>query len=124
MDGADKHHAAVLQHLNDRAWRWIVPALCVAEAAYIVGRKYGPMVEADFVMGWSSIEVRAPERDDWAPIAATIRRYHGFNIGAADASIMQLSERFNTATVLTLDRRHFGPIRPNHRRTWNLLPEL
>jgi hypothetical protein len=36
--------------------------------------------------------------------------------------VISLAERLNTDLVITLDRRHFGAVRPRHCRAFRLLP--
>jgi uncharacterized protein len=40
-----------------------------------------------------------------------------------DASIVAVAERLNTDVVITLDRRHFGAVQPNHVDALQLLPD-
>jgi hypothetical protein len=122
VDRADRSHAAVVALLNDRSHRVVIPALCVAEACYIIGGKYGPSVEAEFLNGLRTAEVIAPEPDDWPRIAELVRQYSDFPLGGADASIVALAERLNTDTIITLDHRHFATIRPRHCESFRLLP--
>lgn len=43
---AGPDHKACLDILSDRGHRLVIPALCVAEVCYLLGRKKGPTVEA------------------------------------------------------------------------------
>ncbi|MGI8926729.1 MAG: type II toxin-antitoxin system VapC family toxin [Tepidiformaceae bacterium] len=123
VDGLDRNHRNVVVLFNDRRWRWVVPALCVAEAAHIIEKKYGPATGANFLLSLGALEVLAPLREEWGRIAELVRQYADFPIGGTDASIVTLAERLDTDTILTLDRRHFGAIRPRHREVLRLLPE-
>jgi hypothetical protein len=40
----------------------------------------------------------------------------------ADATIIAMAERLEVETILTLDRRDFTFVRPNHTPHFNLLP--
>jgi len=51
-----------------------------------------------------------------------MRQYADSNIGFVDASIVALAERLGIRRVLTLDRRHFGLIRPRHCPALEILP--
>jgi hypothetical protein len=123
VDARDTDHAAVVATLTDSRYELIVPALCVAEAAYLVAVKYGPVIEAAFLRGLAVLDVQAPHPDDWARIADLVERYRDFPLGATDASVVALAERLNTDLVVTLDRRHFGAVRPAHCAAFRLLPE-
>jgi predicted nucleic acid-binding protein len=54
--------------------------------------------------------------------ARLIRRYHDQDIGITDASLAVLARRYGTRTILTLDRRHFGVIRPLDGGRFKLIP--
>jgi predicted nucleic acid-binding protein len=123
VDRADRSHGPVVALLNDRSQRVVIPALCVAEACYIIGGKYGPNVEAEFLNGLRTADVIAPEPDDWPRIADLVRQYADFPLGGADASIVALAERLNADTIITLDHRHFATIGPRHCESFRLLPK-
>ncbi|HYI81021.1 MAG TPA: PIN domain-containing protein [Thermoleophilaceae bacterium] len=118
----DDDHAASLEALQRRDLELIIPALVVAEATYLVGRRLGPRAEAAFLRGLSEIEVEAPRGDDWARIAELVDGYGDLPLGGTDASVVALAERLDTATVITLDRRHFTVVRPKHCDALELLP--
>lgn len=100
----------------------MVPALVVAEATYLVGRRLGAKAEAAFLRGLGQIEVEPPRGDDWARIAELVDEYGDLPLGGTDASVIALAERLDTATVVTLDRRHFTVVRPRHCEALALLP--
>ncbi len=124
MSVRDPHHREVLEVLSNSRYAFVVPVLCVAEATYLINQRMGPHFEAQFLAGLAAFEVIAPEPDDWARIAELVRQYADFPIGGTDASIVALAERLNSDTILTLDRRHFGAIRPRHCAAFRLLPDL
>jgi predicted nucleic acid-binding protein len=51
-----------------------------------------------------------------------IARYRDEDIAVADASLVVLADRHRTRTLLTLDRRHFGVLRPLDGGRFRLLP--
>jgi len=51
-----------------------------------------------------------------------VERYADQSIGLADASIVILAARYQTRTVVTLDRRHFGVVRPIDGGSFKILP--
>ncbi|NLT06677.1 MAG: PIN domain-containing protein [Solirubrobacterales bacterium] len=118
----DDDHVASLEILQRRDLELVVPALVVAEATYLVGRRLGAKAEAAFLRGLGQIEVEPPRGDDWTRIADLVDEYSDLPLGGTDASVIALAERLDTATVITLDRRHFTVVRPNHRDALELLP--
>lgn len=122
VDADDADHAACVAALTDRRYRLVVPALVVAEATYLVGSRLGPAVEAVFLRGLSVLDVDAPLPDDWARIAELVEQYADFPLGGTDASVLALAERLGAEVVITLDRRHFGAVRPRHCEALRLVP--
>jgi len=61
-----------------------------------------------------------------APDCARVRdlcdRYADSDIGFVDAAVLAIVERLNEPKLATLDRRHFGLLRPRHRDALELLP--
>ncbi len=51
-----------------------------------------------------------------------MERYSDLPLGAADASVVAVAERFHIADVLTLDTRDFSVVRPSHVPALTLLP--
>ena len=100
----------------------VVPTMVVAEARYFVGTRLGANAEAEFLRGIATLEVEAPISDDWPRMAALVERYANFPLGGTDASIIALAERLGAAVLVTLDRRHFGAVKPRHCSAFDLLP--
>lgn len=90
---------------------------------YLVGLRLGPLAEARFLLGVTALDVEAPAPEDWARMAELVEEYQDFPLGGTDASVVALAERLGTDLVITLDRRHFGAVRPRHCETLRLLPE-
>lgn len=121
-DTDDDHHEACRAVLSRADLRLVVPAMVVAEATYFVGRRLGADVEAAFLQGLGSLDIEGPAPEDFARIAELVRRYADFPLGGTDASVVALAERVGASIVITLDRRHFGAVRPTHVEAFELLP--
>src|SRR3954453_23509724 len=72
--------------------------------------------------GLASLDVEGPSSEDLVRMAELVEQYADFPLGGTDASVVALAERLNAPTVITLDRRHFGAVRPRHRQAFELLP--
>lgn len=123
IDATDSHHRASISVLTRPDLNLVVPTMVVAEVAYLVGRRFGPVPEARFLAGIATFEVEGPLRDDWARISELVHQYRDFPLGGTDASVIALAERLNTDLIITLDRRHFSAVRPRHVPSFRLLPE-
>lgn len=121
-DADDDDHGACRAVLSRADLRLVVPALVVAEATYFVGRRLGAAAEAAFLAGLGNLDVEGPTREDFERIAELVERYADFPLGGTDASVVAMAERVGARIVITLDRRHFGAVRPNHVDSFELLP--
>lgn len=121
---SDRYHQQCVELFRRRDLDFVVPALCIGEAAYVVGARVDSGAEANFVRAVSSLDLRLPEQEDWLRIADEISRYSDFDIGAVDASVIVLAERLGSETIATIDHRHFRAVRPRHVEAFTLLPEL
>lgn len=123
VDADDPDHERARESLERGDLRLVVPTLALVEVTYLVGTRLGPAAEAGFLRGVSSLDIEPPAVDDWARMAELVEQYADFPLGGTDASIVALAERLGTDVVITLDRRHFGAIRPRHCEALRLLPE-
>lgn len=121
-DADDDEHEACLSVLERSDLELVVPALVVAEATYLVGRRLGARAEAAFLRGLHALEVEAPAAADWAAIADLVARYADFPLGGTDASIAVLADRLGTDLIVSLDRRHFSVLRSGTGGSYRLLP--
>ncbi len=123
INRADPMHEACLDALRSPRWHLVIPALCVAEVTYLLGRAQGPSVEAVFLRGLTGFDVQAPLPEEWERIAELVEQYSRAGLGGTDASVVALAERLQTDLVVTLDRRHFSMVRPEHCSYFRLFPE-
>ena len=121
-DSDDQDHEVCLAVLSRADLRLVVPALAVAEATYFVGRRLGARAEAAFLRGLGALDVEGPSTEDFDRMAQLVETYADFPLGGTDASVIALGERVGAGIVVTLDRRHFAAIKPNHRDAFQLLP--
>ncbi len=122
VDRDDQDHDACLVALSRPDLRLVIPAMVIAEATYLIGRRLGAQIESQFLDGLTTFDVEAPTPDDWQRIGQLVAEYADFPLGGTDASVVALAERLDTRTVITLDRRHFNAVRPLHCKAFDLLP--
>jgi hypothetical protein len=101
-----------------------VPVLVIAEVTYLVGTRLGPEAEVRFLGDLANRAfVTVPvEENDWLRIAELVARYRDLPLGTVDASVVAAAERLGVTTIATLDRRHFGVVRPAHTAAFELIP--
>lgn len=119
---ADPDHSACVKALSESAADIVIPALCVAEVAYFLGKRHGADVEARFLEGLAEFPVIAPDPDDWIHIGKFVRQYADLPLGTVDASVAVLAMKLNTDRIITLDRRHFSVLRNARGNRFELYP--
>jgi uncharacterized protein len=105
----------------------IIPGPVVTEVCYLLSSRLGPAAEAAFLADLASgepFEVAAPTLADYARMSELVSTYANVNLGVADASVITLAERLDTATIATVDRKDFQIIRPRHVPFFTLVPDL
>lgn len=122
LDLDDDDHATSVETLSRPRLRLVIPVLVVAEVAYLAATRLGPDFEATFVATLADLDVEPPIPQEWSRIAELVRQYASFPLGTTDASVIALAERLQTPHVITLDRRHFHAVRPNHCDALQLTP--
>jgi len=102
----------------------VTTALVVAEAGYLIDRQLGPAAEAALYASIvdGDLLVEGLIRADWVRIGELVERYADLRLGGTDASLVAIAERLGAARLATLNRRHFGVVRPRHIDALELLP--
>lgn len=120
----DKNHAVCDELLDEAPGPLVVPHLIVAEVAYLLATRIGPHAEIAFAQSIAAGEltVEPALHSEWSRIAELMEQYADLPLGMADASLVALAERHNASEIATLDRRHFGVVRPKHVPSFTLLP--
>jgi uncharacterized protein len=92
--------------------------------AYLIGTRLGWQAEVRFLgdLASGTLTLEPLHAADLVRIAELVARYHDLPLGAVDASVVAAAERLAIGDVATIDRRHFGVVRPNHADAFRLLP--
>ena len=101
----DSSHASCKGILESTA-RLVIPALVVAEAAYLIGETLGPEAETAFIRSMSTDRylVDGPTRGHLTRAATLMSEYESLPLGATDATVLALAERSNDRQIAALDR--------------------
>jgi len=67
-------------------------------------------------------ELPAFDAEDVRSATKVIDRYRDLEVGLADASLVVLADRYRSARILTLDRRHFGVMCTGRGKPFVVLP--
>ena len=124
MDRSDPDHDTCRDLLETARGPLIVPAPVLVEVEWLASSRLGPLA-FDTVLASiedGSILLRDMDRDDWTRIRALCRTYADLPLGIVDASVVVTAERLEERTIASLDRRHFGVVRPRHVPSLALVP--
>jgi hypothetical protein len=124
IDRADADHEACARLLVDSVEPLLVPAPVVVELDWLAGNRLGPEAFAAFLadLADGAITVVDLVRADYVRVRELLARYADLRLGFVDAAIVAVVERLGEPKLATLDRRHFGTIRPRHVEALELLP--
>lgn len=124
LDRGDAWHERSVRLLQSHPGPLLVPSLVIAEVAHLAERRLGPRAELllaqDFAEGLLTVEPVVP--GDWMRIAELTAHYVDLPLGLVDASVVACAERLGARQVATVDRKHFGTVRPAHVPAFELLP--
>lgn len=125
IDRGDPYHRVCYDLLDRETEPLVTTAMVIAEAAYLIDRELGPQVEATIyeTVTDGNLIVENLGLPDWRRIRALVVQYANLRLGGTDASLIALAERHRAERIATLNHRHFGVVRPSHRRTFTLIPE-
>lgn len=113
-DNADPDHDSCTRVIES-ARPLITTPLVIAETSYLIRRQLGAKAEAAFfrALAAEEIQVEPVTPMDARRIADLIETYSDLGLSGTDAILIVLTERLNTTVIATLDRRHFGVVRPH-----------
>ena len=125
LDRSDADHQACRRLIEEAAELLIIPAPVLVEVDYWIHTRLHPGVITalldDIVDGSYVVQDLRPE--DYLRVRDLCDRYADSNIGFVDAAVLTVVERLNETKLATLDRRHFGLLRPRHVTALWLVPE-
>jgi len=124
LDRSDADHAACRSLIESTDEPLIIPAPVLVELDYWINQLLNPGVLvaliADIEAG--AYVVEDVTATDYGRIRSLCDRYADADIGFVDAAVLAIVERLGEPKLATLDRRHFGLLRPRHVDALTLLP--
>jgi predicted nucleic acid-binding protein len=124
LDASEPRHAASADALRRASGPRILSPFVLAEVDYLLAKRVSTQVARAFLaeVAGGAYQLEPFSRDDVADALAVLERHADFDLGLADASLVVLANRHDTADVLTLDERHFRAIVGPQGRPFRLLP--
>lgn len=117
-------HEAVHEVIDATDDTLVLSPYVVAEVDYLVATRHGVAAELAVLreLSTDAYEHACLDATTLRAASAVVDKYRDQEIDLADASLVVLAERYNSRTILTLDRRHFGVLRPRQGGRFRLLP--
>jgi len=124
LDAADPDHRRCAALITEAAEDRVVPTLVLAELDYWCHKRLSANAWLTFLddLLAGAYRAEAPTETDLARCRALQGDYVDLELGVVDASVIALAERLGEPKLATLDRRHFGAVRPAHVEAFELLP--
>jgi hypothetical protein len=126
MDANDRYHAQSFELIYETRERRVIPAAVLPEIDHLARRSLGPDAFPDLVReirtGVYQVEDLLPV--DYDRVQELLMTYRDLRVGFVDAAVLAIVERLGEKKLATLDRRHFGVMRPRHRDALELLPAV
>jgi len=122
----DPDHARSAQMARTLRVRPWLPVPAITEICYVMQRDIGHLASVTFLQRLAGPEpgfaLLAPEPNDYLRASEVMGQYADSGLDFVDAVIVALAERLQVRTLLTLDHRHLGLVRPLHCQSFELLP--
>lgn len=124
VDRDEPAHEAALKLLTGATEPLVVSPYVIAELDYLIARRRGVETELTVLrdLGGGAWDLAAFTGSELRRAIGVIERYADQNIGVTDASLVVLADRYRTRTIATLDRRHFGLLRPLSGGRFRVVP--
>ncbi len=125
MDRSDPDHDACRDLLESVTEPLVVTVPVLVELEWLATRRLGPTAFDEVLASVDEGALLVTDLDpgDWARVRSLCRTYSDLPLGLVDASVIALAERLGERVVATLDRRHFGVVRPRHVPSLALVPD-
>lgn len=116
INGKDKNHLRVSRISERIEDDLILPVTVLPEVSYLIASRLGHLVMRQFLrqLASSNTVVETVTLTDLERAVEILDQYADAQLDFVDATIVALSERLNVSRILTLDRRDFSIVRPNH----------
>ena len=101
-----------------------MPQLVITEVAYLLETRLGWEAEVRFLgdLASGAFALEPVRATDLVRVAELVARYRDLGLGTVDGSVVAAAERLGITRIATLDRRHFGAVRPAHAEAFELVP--
>lgn len=120
----DVHHDRALEVARTLSDTIVLPLTVLPEICYLLDSRLGHAAMRQFLTRVQAgpMPVEPVSKVDLIRVSEILDQYADARLDFVDATIVALAERLNITRILTVDRRHFGLLRPKHCDAFELLP--
>jgi len=115
---------AIRKFLGQRREQFLMPWSVLTETTSLLVLRADHRIMSCFLQALpgSGLILTQLEPEDLTRAAELVREYLDSGLDFVDATIVAFAERRNIRTILTIDRRCFGMIRPKHCEAFEIYP--
>ena len=124
MDRSDTDFEKCAELIENSTEPIVVPGPVIVEVDWLASRRLQPEAFLKLLADIDNALVQVEElvEADYRRSRDLMARYRDLSLGFVDAAVMSIVERLGETKLATLDRRHFGVVRPRHVPSLRLLP--
>jgi predicted nucleic acid-binding protein len=124
IDGSQRHHEAAADAVRRAGRPFLLSPFVLAELDYMLSTRVSGAASTALLaqVAAGAYRLEPMDANDIARAVEIIKRYRDLELGLADASLVVLAERHNVTSILTLDERHFRPVRGPRGRPFRIFP--
>jgi uncharacterized protein len=124
LDRRDADHVECRHMIEQAQEPLVIPSPVLVEVDYWIHVRLhvGVLVALLDDIAHGAYAVEELRTEDYRRIRELCDRYADADIGFVDAAVLAVTERLGETKLATLDRRHFGLLRPRHVDALRLLP--
>lgn len=120
----DRNHSRVLNIARTTSDPLLLPISVLPEVCYLIASRLGHLAMRRFLkeLATSGTILEPITSFDLGRVTEILDQYADSQLDFVDATIIAVAERQNITRILTLDRRDFTIIRPQHISYFEILP--
>jgi uncharacterized protein len=124
VDRSDKNHLQVVGLLANLSDDLFITTTVLEEVTYLIQARLGHFQVRYFVhqLHSSPVEIEVIRKADLTRIYELLDQYADMKLDFVDASMIAVAERLKIERLLTMNRREFHHIQPNHCDGFEILP--
>jgi hypothetical protein len=126
LDRDDAVYRRCRRLIEDAGEPLVIPAPVLVEVDYWIHQRLHPGILVALLddVDAGAFQVMELRLEDYRRVRELCDQYADADIGFVDAAVLAITERLREPKLATLDRRHFGMLRPRHVHALELLPAL